>query len=508
MVADAKGIEEQVTPEPVLARQAAGFRGSFSGFERDRLFYNLDGLSRSFVQSGYVFGLDDDHDGRAAVPVDIDGDGDLDLALLTLRGLRLLENRSSPRHFVRVRLTATRSQADALGAHVTLTAGGVTRQDFVKITEGFRSQVPLDIHFGLGMANRVDTLEVRWPSGEIETWSDLEVDQLLSVTEDDSDVKASPLQRWPAGTRPVGTGSPSPEVVAQDLNGGMKAVAGGRPSVLNFWAPWCAPCNVELPQLVSLAARYQGEVDFVGLSVELSDIDSVREAINRFDIPYPQFLADEDVMAQFFGDSEEAVLPSTFVFDDQGQLRRVFRGAITEADLSGLLASFRDEGLSEGPLRFLAQAYFGSGDYERAVNYYEKLATLRPRRLNQVSFEWQQIRARDLAMVGQARRRLGNSADAIADLQSALRILGDDGTVLTELGMAAAEVGNLELAVDAFQRAVRVRPESVLAWIGKARVHRRRGEVAAARESYEQVLQLDRGNTRALRELADLNRGL
>jgi Flp pilus assembly protein TadD len=74
--------------------------------------------------------------------------------------------------------------------------------------------------------------------------------------------------------------------------------------------------------------------------------------------------------------------------------------------------------------------------------------------------------------------------------------------------MAAAEVGNLELAVDAFQRAVRVRPESVLAWIGKARVHRRRGEVAAARESYEQVLQLDRGNTRALRELADLNRGL
>ena len=111
-------------------------------------------------------------------------------------------------------------------------------------------------------------------------------------------------------------------------------------------------------------------------------------------------------------------------------------------------------------------------------------------------------------MVGQARRRLGYSVEAIADLQSALRILGDDGTVLIELGMAAADVEDLGLAADAFQRAVRVRPESVLAWIGKARVHRRRGEAAAARESYEQVLRLDRGNTQALRELADLNRGL
>ena len=508
MVADAKGIEQQQTPEPVLAREAAGFRGSFSGFERDRLFYNLDGSFAPFVESGYVFGLDDDHDGRAAVPVDIDGDGDLDLALLTLRGLRLLENRSSPRHFVRVRLEATRSQADALGAHVTVTAGGVTRQDFVKITEGFRSQVPLDLHFGLGTVSRVDSLEVRWPSGEIESWDELPVDQLLSVREGESDVEAAPLEQWPAGTRPVVKGSPSPEVVAEDLDGGMKPVAGGRPAVLNFWAPWCAPCNVELPQLVSLAARYEGEVDFAGLSVEVSDIDSVREAIDRFDIPYPQFLAGQDVMAQFFGDSEEAALPATFVFDEQGQLRRVFRGAITETNLSGLLASFRDEGLSEGPLRFLAQAYFGSGDYEKAVDYYGRLAALRPRRLNQVSFEWQQIRARDLAMVGQARRRLGDSVEAIADLQSALRILGDDGTVLIELGMAAAEVEDLGLAVDAFQRAVRVRPESVLAWIGKARAHRRRGEVAAARESYEQVLRLDRGNTQALRELADLNRGL
>ena len=46
-------------------------------------------------------------------------------------------------------------------------------------------------------------------------------------------------------------------------------MAGGRPAVINFWAPWCAPCKVELPQLVDIARRYRGEVDFAGVSVEL-----------------------------------------------------------------------------------------------------------------------------------------------------------------------------------------------------------------------------------------------
>ena len=106
----------------MIAEQARGFRGSFSGYERDRLFYNPDGGGR-FVQVAYVFGLDDDHDGRAAAPVDIDGDGDLDLALLTLRGLKLLENTSAPRRFARVRLAPRGSPAGALGAEVTLRAG-------------------------------------------------------------------------------------------------------------------------------------------------------------------------------------------------------------------------------------------------------------------------------------------------------------------------------------------------------------------------------------------------
>ena len=318
------------------------------------------------VAAANLPGLDADHDGRAAAPVDIDGDGDLDLALLTPRGLELLENTADPLRFARVRLAAAGPDAHALGAEVALRAGGVTRRDVVELTAGFRAQVPLDLHFGLGEAETIERLEVRWPSGGVGVWHDLPADRLLVVDERSGTVDARRLPRWSDGSRPTMTGSPSPSVAAQALGGGRGPLAGGRPSVVNFWAPWCPPCNEELPALVDLAERYDGEIDFVGVSIELDDLDSVREAVDRFDIRYPQFLMDEQVMAAFFGSELELALPSTFVFDRDGRLRRVFRGAVTGADLDGLLASFRDEGTNETTLRLLSAAWIGQARVHRA----------------------------------------------------------------------------------------------------------------------------------------------
>lgn len=487
-----------------MSEQAADFRGSFSGYERDRLFYNPNGSFEGFIQSAYVFGLDDDEDGRSVAPVDIDGDGDLDLVLLTAQGLRLLENTSSPRHFARVRLAGTRSQAHALGAIVKVMAGGITRQDFVKITDGFRTQVPFDLHFGLGQATTVDSLEVRWPSGDVEVWSDLPVDQLLLVKEGVKAIEARPLERWPDSTRPPVIVSPSPSVEARRLDGDTAPVAGGRPSVINFWAPWCAPCKVELPQLVRLAERYGGEVDFAGVSVELKDLDSVRSMIEQFNIPYAQFLTNDAVMQRFFGSGDQAALPSTYVFDEDGRLRRVFRGAITETDLDALLLSFRDEGVTEADLSLLARQAFEAGDFAKAIDAYRRLADLEPDSLLQVSVQWEHRRAVARFQLGVARMRAGQAARAVADLRAAVEILGDNASVLLQLGIAATEAQQFELAADALERAVRVSPDFVSAWIYKARLHRSRGEIDAAKDSYAQVLVLDPANEMARRELTDL----
>ena len=504
MVADAQAIEQRSPFKDVVSEQAADFRGSFSGYERDRLFYNPNGSFEGFVQSAYVFGLDDDGDGRSVAPVDIDGDGDLDVVMLTAQGLRLLENTSSPRHFARVRLAGAQSQAQALGAIVKVSSGGITRQDFVKITDGFRTQVPFDLHFGLGQTTTLDSLEVRWPSGKVEVWRDLPVDQLLLVSEGARAVEARPLERWPDSTRPPAIEVPSSTVEARRLDGEMTPVAGGRPAVINFWAPWCAPCKVELPQLVSLAERYDGEVDFAGVSVELKDLDSVRSMIEQFKIPYAQFLTDDAVMQRFFGSGDQAALPSTYVFDQDGRLRRVFRGAITEADLDSLLLSFRDEGVTEADLSLLGRQAFEAGDYAKAIDAYRRLAGLEPESLLEVSVQWEHRRAVARFWLGVARLRSGRSGEAVGDLQAARRLLGEDPAVLLQLGIAATGAGQLDLAADVLQQVIGVRPDSAQAWIQKGRVHRARGEIEAARDSYDRALSLNPTSEEARRERAGL----
>jgi tetratricopeptide (TPR) repeat protein len=261
---------------------------------------------------------------------------------------------------------------------------------------------------------------------------------------------------------------------------------------------------VELPQLAELSRRYGHEVDFVGLSVELKNLDSVRTALEKFGIPYSQFLADEAVMERFFGGSDQAALPSTFVFDREGRLRRLFRGAITESDLDGLLASFRDEGARPADLGLLAKLSFQAGEYVKAGEYYRRLADLEPDSVEQAGIGWEHRRAQARFNAGVASLRAGRAAEAVAEFQLVLGLLGEDAAVLTQLAMSALNARQLDVAADAAERAVRLTPAAAPAWLAKARVHRARGEIEAARNSYVRTLALERSNDAARQELAAL----
>ena len=117
---------------------------------------------------------------------------------------------------------------------------------------------------------------------------------------------------------------------------------------------------------------------------------------------------------------------------------------------------------------------------------------------------WEHRRAVDQLRLGVARLRSGRAAEAVCDLQTARRLLGDDAIVLLRLRTAAAEAGQLELAADSLLGAVRADPASVTGWLHKARLHRLRGEWNDARASCEQVLMLDPAIGAARRELLAL----
>jgi len=192
---DALAIQEGRT-EKTQAFQDPKFRGSWSGYERDCLFFNAKGPK--FYDAGHAFAIDFDDDGRAVVPVDVDGDGDLDLACLSLQGLRLMENRAPHRNFARVKLQAAKGDPQAIGARVELKAGGVTQRDFVKATTGFATQTLLDLHFGLGAATKIDEVVVRWRDGNVDTYKQLEVNQRIVLKQGE----APRYEKVPTWTNP------------------------------------------------------------------------------------------------------------------------------------------------------------------------------------------------------------------------------------------------------------------------------------------------------------------
>lgn len=146
---------------------------TWSGYQRQRLFRNQgDG---TFAEIGAAAGVDNDLDGRGVGVADFDRDGRLDLVQtnadqpsLLLRNVSLDAGR-----WVQLDLVGAGppegSNREAIGARVVLHAGGERWLREVSGGNGYAGQSSLRLHFGLGDAARVDSVEVRWPSGRVET---------------------------------------------------------------------------------------------------------------------------------------------------------------------------------------------------------------------------------------------------------------------------------------------------------------------------------------------------
>jgi len=124
--------------------------------------------------------------GRGAAFGDLDGDGDPDLVLTENNGpARYLRNDGGNRqHWLRVSLKGTKSNRSGIGATVTATlAGGAKRWGMVKTGSSYLSQSELPLTFGLGAEARVAGLEVRWPSGQVDTIGSVDANRAITIVE-------------------------------------------------------------------------------------------------------------------------------------------------------------------------------------------------------------------------------------------------------------------------------------------------------------------------------------
>jgi hypothetical protein len=89
----------------------------------------------------------------------------------------------SPNHWVELRTIGTKSNRDGIGAKITVQVGKRALVDEVRSGSSYISQNDLRVHFGLGTANQIDFVKVRWPSGLVERFNGISVDSIHTLTE-------------------------------------------------------------------------------------------------------------------------------------------------------------------------------------------------------------------------------------------------------------------------------------------------------------------------------------
>jgi hypothetical protein len=123
--------------------------------------------------------------GRGLATADFDNDGDLDIAV-NVRGdyPEILRNDGgNANHWLEVLLIGTKSNRDGIGASLKLTSEGFVEVEQAKGGMGYMSASDPRIHFGLGKRTKIDSLEITWPSGQVDRLTNVPLTQIIAVKE-------------------------------------------------------------------------------------------------------------------------------------------------------------------------------------------------------------------------------------------------------------------------------------------------------------------------------------
>jgi enediyne biosynthesis protein E4 len=154
--------------------------------EPSHLFRNLGGgkFQEVTAQMGTAFAAP--RVARGAAYADIDNDGFLDVLLTTNAGpAYLFHNEGGSNHSLRVKLVGTKSNRDGIGAVVRIASGDSKDKQWKMLRSGssYLSQSELVLTFGLGAQTKADSVEIQWPSGQVDKLSNINAGQTITVEE-------------------------------------------------------------------------------------------------------------------------------------------------------------------------------------------------------------------------------------------------------------------------------------------------------------------------------------
>ena len=161
----------------------------------------------TFSDRSGEWGLDELGYGYGAAYADLDNDGRLDLVINNIDSPASVYHNAGPReraaHFLQVKLDGEGANRRGVGAKVVVTAGGEKQYLEQSPYRGFMSSVDDRLHFGLGEATRVDTLEVIWPDGRHQRFAGVDADRIVVVRQREARARQAPAPTAPPRFRPL-----------------------------------------------------------------------------------------------------------------------------------------------------------------------------------------------------------------------------------------------------------------------------------------------------------------
>ncbi|MGI9531469.1 CRTAC1 family protein [Lutimonas sp.] len=153
--------------------------------QEDQLFDNIGGGKFKDVSLELSPYFREEHVGRGACMGDYDNDGDLDIFIVNLNDQAkfLRNNKGNEANWIMLDLVGVSSNRDGIGSRIKITAGDLIQTAQKKSTTGYLSQNEPRVHFGLGLEDTIDTIEIKWPSGKYQVLEGIRANQILKVKE-------------------------------------------------------------------------------------------------------------------------------------------------------------------------------------------------------------------------------------------------------------------------------------------------------------------------------------
>ena len=306
-------------------------------------FYDVSGLS----------GLDSLSDGRCIAVLDYDNDGFQDFLVANANAPSLSIFRNALRelggqpNYVSVELIGGNdtnlpngefSNRDAIGARITVNVAGKKLVQQLSAGEGFGAQNQAQRKFGLAEHEKIDSIEVRWPSGKTQTITEAiaSQSQVTIFEKPKSDQQEYSVVSVEGFKVDADKNSPREPLELSGLE-----IQDGKMAIVTSMATWCPNCKASLPELNRLKQRYPAVVDLFAVPIDSSDSKEKLQTYVEANQPPYKLLPDSEenavkftrcVVSQF----NSAKMPSTVILGPEGKVLKVLPRVPSVSDIESL----------------------------------------------------------------------------------------------------------------------------------------------------------------------------